>query len=120
MDDLREVWMWLRGMRARDLAGGFVLGLLMLAAMAAVLWGILYGLGRLGAPQWLGTPAVFATVGAWFAVIFRRELLAVVRGLPERVRWWVWVWSQDHPPLNAREIDDLQMARAYLESEGGR
>lgn len=119
-DDLREVWMWLRGMRARDLAGGVVLGLLMLAALVISVWGVLYGLAYCGAPQWLGTPAFFATLGVWLAVIFRRELLAWLRTVPEQVRWWVWVWSRDHPPRDVAEIEDLEMARAYLESEGQR
>lgn len=120
MDELREVWAELRAMGPWRLALELAKVVLGLALMAGVIEGVMWLYYRLGVPDSAITPTLVALLAIWMGIVFRRELTTWLRGLPGRIRWWGWVWSQDHPPRDAREIADLEMARDYLESEGQR
>lgn len=120
MDDLREVWAELRDMGPWRLALELTKAVLGLALMAGVIEGVMWLYYRLGVPDSAITPTLVALLAIWMGIVFRRELANGARKLPEQVRWCVWVWSRDHPPRDAREIADLEMARDYLESEGQR
>lgn len=120
MDELREAWEELRAIGPRRLALEAAKAVLGLALAAAVFEGVMYLLYIIGAPDGAVTPTILALLAIWFGIVFRRELTTWLRGLPERIRWWVWLWSQEHPPRDAREIEGLRMALHHLEGEGER